>query len=84
MMLDAPRAVMAAKTVLPGSEEHAIACELCRLRGYPPEDSIHSVAGLPPVTNWQWLIAEQMLETALRTTIARNNQRGFVIGNPNG
>lgn len=65
-------AVKAAKTVLPGAPEHAAACELSRLRGYDPNAMIMSVEGLPPVSNWQWIIAEQILETGLRHMLGRN------------
>lgn len=68
---------MAAKTVLPSSPEYAHAAELCRLRGYKPDDFVGSVAGLPPVTNAQWIIAEQILEAALRRTLmAKTHQIG--------
>ena len=32
--MTATQAVLAAKSVLPGSPEHAVACELSKLRGY--------------------------------------------------
>jgi hypothetical protein len=71
MLMRASDAVMAAKTVLPGSPEHAVACELSRLRGYDPNAMITTVVGLPPVSNWQWLIAEKILEEHLRHMLGR-------------
>lgn len=70
-MMSAIDAVKAAKTVLPGSPEHATACELSRLRGYDPSAMIVTVPGLPPVSNWQWLIAEKILEEHLRHMLGR-------------
>lgn len=72
MMMSAAEAVKAAKSVLPGAPEHAFACELCRLRGYDPNEQITTVAGLPQVANWQWIIAEQILEAGLRQMLGRN------------
>jgi hypothetical protein len=63
--------VNAAKSILPGAPEHAFACELARLRGYDPNAMIVSVEGLPQVANWQWLIAEQILEAGLRHTLGQ-------------
>lgn len=71
-MMTAVDAVRAAKSVLPGAPEHAFACELCRLRGYDPDAMIVSVSGLPPVSNWQWIIAEQIIEAGLRHMLGRN------------
>lgn len=73
-MMTAAAAVSAAKTILPGAPEHAFACELCRLRGYDPDAQIVTVVGLPPVSNWQWIIAEQILEAGLRHMLGRNAQ----------
>lgn len=71
-MMTVVDAVNAAKSVLPGAPEHALACELSRLRGYDPEAMITTVAGVPMLTNWQWLIAEQILEAGLRHMLGRN------------
>jgi hypothetical protein len=80
-MMTAVDAVKAAKTVLPGAPEHGVACELCRLRGYDPNAMIVSVEGLPPVSNWQWLIAEQILEAQLRHMLGRNAKAQGVMVN---
>lgn len=73
-MMTATAAIQAAKSVLPGAPEHALACELSRLRGYDPDAMIVSIEGLPQVSNWQWLIAEQILEVGLRHMLARGAQ----------
>lgn len=65
-MMDAAQAIFAAQSVLASSPEYAAACELCRLRGFNPQDPIMSVTGLPPCNNVQWIIAEQILEQNLR------------------
>jgi hypothetical protein len=71
-MMTAVDAVRAAQTVLPGSPEHAAACELSRLRGYDPQQMITTVPGLPELSNWQWLVAEKILEQQLRVLLGRN------------
>jgi hypothetical protein len=80
-MMNAADAINAARTVLPGAPEHAVACELCRLRGYDPNAMITTVAGLPPVANWQWLIAEQILETQLRHMLGRGAKAQTLVAN---
>lgn len=70
-MMTAVDACKAARTVLPGSPEHAVACELSKLRGCDPNAMIVTVAGLPPVSNWQWLVAEKILEEHLRHRLWR-------------
>jgi hypothetical protein len=71
MFMSAPQAVFAAQTVPPGMNEHAAACELCRMRGFDPDAPITTVAGLPPMANWHWIIAEQILEQQLKRTLAQ-------------
>lgn len=80
-MMTAADAVKAAKTVLPGSPEHGTACELCRLRGYDPSAMITTVAGLPPVSNWQWLVAEKILEEHLRHALGRGAKAQRLMAN---
>jgi hypothetical protein len=80
-MINAAGAILAAKTVLPGAPEHIVACELCVLRGYDPEAMITTVKGLPPVANWQWLIAEQILETQLRNRLGQGAKAQALMTN---
>lgn len=83
-MMTAIDAVNAAKSVLPGAPEHAAACELSLLRGYDPDALITTVPGIPAVANWQWLIAEQILEAGLRHMLGRNARAQAHLGNPVG
>jgi hypothetical protein len=80
-MMTAVDAVKAAKTVLPGSPEHATACELSRLRGCDPSAMIVTVQGLPPVANWQWLIAEKILEEHLRHALGKGAKAQSLMRN---
>lgn len=81
-MMTAGQAATAVRmTVQPGTPEHAAACELCLMRGYNPNDPVVSVkAGIPQLANWQWILAEQILEQQLRNMIAL--QAGPRIGMP--
>ena len=80
-MITVADAVKAAKTVLPGAPEHAAACELSRLRGYDPDAMITTVTGIPEVANWQWLIAEQIIETGLRHMIGQGAKAQHLMRN---
>jgi hypothetical protein len=79
-MMTVTDALQAAKTVLPGAPEHASACELSRLRGYDPDAMITTVPGLP-VANWQWLIAEQILQAQLRHMLGRGAKAQALMTN---
>lgn len=73
--MTAQSAAAAARTVQAGSPEHGAACELCILRGFDPNamvqpPRIKGQAMLPAaIPNWQWIIAEQILEAQLRMVL---------------
>lgn len=76
-MMNAIDAINAARTVLPGSPEHAIACDLCWLRGLHPNDPAH----FGQVTHWQWVIAEKILEEHLRHMLGRGAKAQTLMAN---
>lgn len=71
--ITAEKAAAAAQLSFAGTPEHAIAVQLCRLRGINP-DGWHD----SNVVNWQAVIAEQILETTLRHALQRASQAKIV------
>lgn len=65
--ITAEKAAAAARLAPSGSPEHAIAVQVCRLRGKNPEFPF-DLTGIP---NWQHVIAEQILEAMLRQALQR-------------
>jgi hypothetical protein len=79
--MSAEEAIKAAKSVMPGAPEHFFACQLCILRGYEPNDCIQTVKGLESLTNWQWIVAEQIIEAGLRHAMGMGARAQGLVAN---
>jgi hypothetical protein len=59
------QAVNAAVGTSSGTPEFEAACYLARIRGFDPS-GYANMLGVPPITHWQRVIAETLLEQSLR------------------
>lgn len=78
----AAKAAQAAKLSPIGSPEYYLACQICLLNGKNPDAFAELFgAGAPLITNWQAVIARQVLEALLRLQL-RNGPSLANMGAP--
>ena len=78
LKMTAEQALTAASLTPTGSPAYHLACQLCLLVGVDPHAygaSQNKLAAGPGVPNWQFVIAEQLIGSALRISL-----RGGPIG----
>jgi hypothetical protein len=73
-MMNLNQALNAAVSTPTGTSDYQAACDLARIRGFDPM-GLASMPGVPPITHWQRVIAETLLEQSLRDAMLAPAER---------